>query len=106
MGKEQEYFFITVMERVDTDDLGWADTGDSRCWGFYRDKDTALRALHENWTDMEETIYEYAVLEGYTEGISHLTGYKQFFKFDIQRNGYFEIDLPKGYEHFAGFGIG
>ena len=104
--EEKEYFFITVMRRLDVTELGWPDTGTTRCWGFYCNKETALQALHENWTDMEETIYEYAVLEGYTEGISHMTGYQQFFKYDQEKDGYFEIDTPEGYKHFAGFGIG
>lgn len=102
----QEYYFITVFRRLDIDKLGWPDIGESRCWGFYCDKETAVKALHENWTDMEETIYHYAVLEGYNEGISHMTGYQQFFEFDADKNGYFEIDTPNGYEHFIGFSIG
>lgn len=104
--EKQEYFFITVFERLDIDSHGWPDNGAVRCWGFYSDKETALKAVHENWTDMEETIYEYAVIEGYNEGISHLTGYRQFFKFDKEKDGYVEIDIPKGYEHFNGFGLG
>lgn len=100
-----EYFFITVFEKMELDELGWPDTGASRCWGFYTDKDTAIQALHENWTNMEETVYKYAVLEGHLEGIAHLTGYQQWFKFDIEKKGYFEIEKPKPAEHFCGWSI-
>lgn len=103
---EQEYYFITVFCRADIDNLGWPDTGGRRTWGFYLEKETAIQALHENWTDMEETIYEYAVIEGFNEGISHATGYQQWFKFDEEKSGYFEIDTPSEYEHFSGWGIG
>lgn len=100
------YYFITVFEKLGLDENGFPDKGFSRCWGFYSDKDAAFQAVHENWTDMEETVYEYAVIEGYHEGISHYTFFRQFFKFDPDRNGYFEIDEPKGYEHFCSFSIG
>ena len=104
--QEQEYYFITVFEQFGVDKLGWPDTGCRRCWGFYCDKDTAIQALHENWTDMNETIYDYAVIEGYTEGIAHSTGYEQWFKFDVEKNGYFEIDKPSGADNFSCWSIG
>ena len=103
---EQKYYFITVFQRLKVDDLGWPDTGESRCWGFYSDRDTAFRAVHENWTDMEETIYHYAVIEEYREGISQPTLSRQFFEFDVDRGGYVEIDVPEGYEHVCSFAIG
>jgi hypothetical protein len=106
MFMDHEYFFITVFCKLGLDSCGWPETGGRRTWGFYRDKNTAIKALHENWTDMEETIYHFAVIEGYTEGISNMTGYSQFFEFDAAKGGYFEIDTPKGYEHFSGFGLG
>ena len=104
--EDKEYYFITVFEQFGLDELGWPDVGSRRCWGFYSDKDTAIRALHENWTDMNETIYDYAVLEGYTEGISHNTGYEQWFKFDVDKDGYFEIEKPLESRHFVNWAFG
>ena len=104
--EKEKYYFITVFEKIEADKLGWPNTGSSRCWGFYRQKDVALQALHENWTDMEETIYQYAVLEEYNEGISHATGYSQWFKFDDEKGGYFEIEEPECAKHFIGWSIG
>ena len=103
---EQEYFFITVFEKIESDELGWPKTGASRCWGFYRNKDTAIQALHENWTDMNETIYDYAVIEGYEEGIANLTGYQQWFKYDREKDGYFEIEKPEASKHFSAWSLG
>lgn len=103
--EDKVYYFITVFERFEADGF-WPDTGCSRTWGFYSDKETAIQALHENWTDMEETVYEYAVLEGFYEGISHGSGYEQWFKFDCERDGYFEIDKPKISEPFCYWALG
>lgn len=104
--EQKVYYFITVFEKLDIDEYGYPDTGSRRCWGFYCEKDTAFQTLHENWTDIEETVYGYAVIEAYHEGISHYAFFRQFFKFDRERNGYFEIDEPEGYEYFCSFSIG
>ena len=57
---------------------------------------------------MWETCYNYAILEPYYEGIS---GYvfnedRQFFKYNREKDGYFEIDEPEGFGHMVGFSIG
>lgn len=101
------YWFITVFEKVETD-RGWPDIGARRVWGFYTDKEVALKALHENWTDMWETCYDYAVLEPYYEGISGIGDRedRQFFEYDADKDGYFEIDEPREVRHVAGFAFG
>lgn len=105
---KQIYWFITVFEKAEIDKLGWPKTGTTRCWGFYKNKEDALDILHNNITDLWETCYDYAVLEPYYEGIS---GYNfdephQYFKYDKERNGYFEIDTPYRYGAVIGFSLG
>lgn len=106
MDNSKEYYFITVFEKLDLDNLQWPDVGNSRCWGFYVDKDKAFEVVKENWTDLNETIYDYAIIESYGEGISNYTGFRQFFKFDYDGKCYNEIEEPEGYEHFSGFALG
>jgi hypothetical protein len=43
---------------------------ESRCWGFYTSKKKAIKAVEENWTDMNEAgYYPYVVIESATEGL-------------------------------------
>lgn len=43
---------------------------DSRTWGFYYDLGKALKAVHENWTDLNECgFYDYAVIEPHDVGL-------------------------------------
>lgn len=104
---KRSYWFITVMEKIEPDERFLAKFGDKRCWGFYSNQNWALEALHTNATDMWETIYDYAVLEKYYEGISNEEmSSRQFFKYDRKRNGYFEIDEPECVKHLCSFSIG
>ena len=100
-------WFITVFQKVEPDDRWLAEFGAERCWGYYADRETAVQALHENWTDMNEYLYGYAVLEQFEEGISHYVwGSRQWFKFDYERGGYFEIEEPECVKHLSSFAIG
>ena len=100
-------WFITVFEKVELTKLGWPDFGCSRTWGFYSDREIAVQALHKNWTDMWETCYHYAVIEKYEEGISgYEFGSRKWFKFDEEREGYFEMEEPNCVKHVGSFALG
>ena len=101
-------WFITVFERVECDQKGFPDFGSSRCWGFYSDRGVAIRAVRENWTDMREGMYEYAVVEGFDEGISggHDPAESQWFKWDDENACYKEIEQPAVVAHCANWAMG
>lgn len=99
-------WFITVFEKREINHLGWPEYGCCRTWGYYHDHNTALQALHENWTDMWETIYDYAVLEEIGEGLCPTPESVQWFKYDHERDGYFEIEMPDGENGYTSFVLG
>ena len=99
-------WFITVFEKWEKDDRGWYEHGWWRTWGYYSDHDRALAALHENRTDMHEYCYFYAVLEKLGEGLMPRLESVQWFKFDVERNGYFEIEMPEGADTREAFALG
>ena len=98
------YWFITVFEEFD-DKYGIKGV---RTWGFYSNKEDALKVLEENRTDIWEYCYDYAVLEAYHEGIF---GYdfeegRQFFKYNQELNSYKPIEEPRKVKYYASFAIG
>lgn len=101
-------WFITVVEKLDADGYGdgLCDTGLRRTWGFYSDVNRAISALHNNETDMHEYFYDYAIIEEYDEGICNDMSNYQWFKWDDERDGYFEIDEPSCVSRMCCFGIG
>ncbi len=103
-------WFVTVFKygkQPKSNENLFSDITDSRCWGFYFNRDNAVNALHHNITDMHERLYNYAVIEGYREGIGHEVKEKrQFFKYDKERDGYFEIEEPEELKYLVSFSIG
>ena len=103
---EDIYWFITVF-------AGWSEETSNpicmRTWGFFKDKQAALTVLHNNMTDLWETVYTYAVLEPYYEGCigSYAFEYpRQFFKYNQEKDGYFEIAEPEVFAHSCSLALG
>lgn len=92
---------------------------DSRTWGFYYDLGKALRAVHENWTDLNECgFYNYAVIEphdvgllGIDKAISNTLWFKAEYKELKDKNGkpykcctgYKDCSTPPWAEHTVGW---
>ena len=66
----------------------------------------ATTALHENRVDMHEGCYEYAVIEKIGYGISANVEERQWFKWDKEKSGYFEVEEPECVRHLTNFAIG
>lgn len=99
-------WFITVVEKIEHDFTGFADTGDSRTWGFYFNKEDAVNVVKSNLTDIREFLYDYVVIEEYDEGIGNYTWNRQWFEWDNEEGGYVEIDEPEGVKNICCFALG
>lgn len=122
--KPQKYYFIAsvrdIMEELEPelkklrglpDDWKY-ENHEHRCWGFYLSKDRAIRAVTENWTDMNEAgYYKYAVIEPHYEGlINPIINEDIWFvaKYDKEKKiclGYERCERPKWAEHVCGWTI-
>ena len=98
---EQTYYFITVFRTYDEH-----GPHGMRCWGFYKDFSNAMATVRNNITDLWETIYDYAVIEEYYEGIGQTTFNHWFFKYNQKLDEYQQINQPEELRHYAGFALG
>ncbi len=96
-------YFITVFETVEPNDIEFES---KRVWGYYPEYEQAVNALYENKTDMHEGCYEYALIEKIGYGISACVEKSQWFKWNKEKRGYFEIEEPECVKHFTNFAIG
>ena len=84
---------------------------DKRTWGWFSELKDAKRAIKENWADMYEGDYEYAVIEKTAEGILHggRLPREWWFKWEgsWEKGGYKPGDFkPQEYHNVIGFGLG
>lgn len=87
-------YTITCFQKLEMDDKGRLRTGASRVFGFYTKREDAIQAMHENWCDMFEYLYQYAVVEAMKEGIHCDVDEEIWFQFDENKRGFFEIPKP------------
>ena len=99
-------YFITVFDKVEPSEKYGAEFGYQRTWGYYTEYETAANALHENITDMHEGCYGYALIEKFGPGIIAHCEERQWFKWDKEQRGYFEIEEPECVKHLVNFAIG
>ena len=99
-------FFIAGIEKKSIDSLGWLDTGDIRVFGYKETFEQAKKALNENWCDMHEHLYKYAVVEEIPSGIHPDVINRWFFEWNENKEGFFEIEEPKEFLEYCNFTIG
>lgn len=98
-------FFITVFEHLPSEEK-WLDIGNSDTVGYFDNYEDCKAALHTNRFDMHEGCYDYGVVEDISEGIYKYAKQRWFFKYDPDRDGYFEIEEPECFKHLCGFAMG
>ena len=76
---------------------------DTRCVGYVSDLDLAKEIIENNKYDLNETIYNYALIENIPEGIYQYDMNPLWFKFNELEGKYIECNKPK---NWAGFALG
>ena len=89
---------------------------DSRCFGYYLNKEEAITAVQENRCDLNEGIYNYIVIEKIGKGIHSITEEETWFEWfqtgEYLGEGHWEqIAKPQDTEHsetehFINYAIG
>jgi hypothetical protein len=98
-------YFITVFEKLPPND-DYCDCGATRCVGYYEKLESAEDTVKNNYGDIWETCYDYAVIENIEEGLYPMTVDRQFYKHNDEKDTYEPIDEPEVFKHYCNFGIG
>ncbi len=97
-------YFITCFQKYEIDKNGWIEIGCSRTFGYYNDRDVALEAVRDNWCDIQERIYRYAVVEYIEEGLHNPATDRCFFEWN-ESTKTFEAITPF-IDHFGNYAFG
>lgn len=100
-------YFITCVQQLAKDKLGWFDFGASRTFGYRETFESAKEALECNMCDMHEFLYKYAIVEKTGPYIHPDVEEIHFFEWDNERKGFFEMkEIPKDFEHICNVALG
>ena len=79
---------------------------DTRCVGYVSDLNLAKEIIKNNEYDLNETIYNYALIENIPEGIYQYDMSPLWFKFNELNEKYESCEIPECCKNNVGFGIG
>ena len=97
MEEIEGYYFITTLD---------SKKDDSRCVGYVRTFEEANLIVTENMYDLNETCYDYAVIEHIPFGIYHYDTEPKWYRYDEVLEKYVSIECPNKYKNQVGFSIG
>jgi len=82
---------------------GFPDTGGENYMGFYYDLDTAIKAMNENWADIQECCFRAGFVLCHFPGLYQSAGKEQriYFLWDEEKKGFFEAEEPNIFRHVA-----
>ena len=83
---------------------GFPDFGDSYIAGFYTDFETAKEDVEHNACDINETCYDYAIIEKVEEGLYRpaTKEARWLYQFNYLTKQYEPIDEPPFLQHICG----
>lgn len=97
-------FLITMFEDLSSEEGCFRKT--SRAVGFYKSLYQAEIAITNNYGDIREYLYDYAVLEEITEGLYPRLLDRKVYKFNEKTGKYDPIPEPRYLKHIYGMTIG
>ncbi len=106
--KPKTIYVITMCEKLEKDEeTGFPSFGSRFVPGWFANKDTAFDAVKQNASDINETCYDYAVIERIKEGLYSpaFKGERWIFKYNRETDTYEEIQEPDFLSHFCGFAM-
>ena len=99
-------FFITCFEKCNKDEHGCFDTGDTRTFGYFDNYKACTQALNENICDMHECLYKFAVIESIGQGIHPHAKEISWFRWNDEKQGFFEIEKPECTRNYSNYALG
>ena len=93
-------FTVGVIEKIDI------AKSIKRCVGYFKSFEEAEDVVKNNITDIYSCLYEYAVIEEFSDGLYPKAKSIHFYKYDEETNKYAEIYVPKEWENICNFTMG
>lgn len=71
--------------------------------GFYYELDTAIQAMNENWSDIQDHAFHSGLILCHFPGMYQcaVPDARMYFVWDKEKEGFFQQEEPKSFEHIA-----
>lgn len=87
--------------------FGIAYIGETRTVGYFTTLEEAKKCIEENWGDIQEHYYKYAVIEEVEDGLyKSINSESIWYKWSNTQDRYIQIDKPAQLSNEFGFTIG
>lgn len=99
----------TVMVMTDltiNDKTEFPEFGSTYLAGWFSEFEDAYSSVTDNCCDINETCYDYALIEECKEGLCNPSSKRWLFKYNQKKDRYFQIGEPAFMQKFCGFTIG
>ena len=105
--KQEPIFEIILFEnthdKISQDNNSFPDTGIEDWPGFYYELDIAIKAMNENWADIQDHTFYTGFILCHFPGLYQCAGTeaRMYFVWDEKKQGFFQQEEPKIFEHIA-----
>ena len=95
------YEILMLENPITTNKHGWPECGRMEPIGFYYEEDTALKAVRQNWCNINENgTYKAAIVQKKLPGLYPITQKRWYFVFDYDNMVYVDKQVPIALSHF------
>lgn len=96
-------YIITVYERMEKEEGNIPKLLHLTNIGWIASLDDAKEFVKKNVLDMWETCYNYAIISEVVEGLYKQPKQEFFYKYNMEKELYEEIERPEELKHLSGF---
>lgn len=101
------WFLTSILSKETVENNPHYKNLEQRTFGFYNHYYDAYKAVHENYGNMCECLYDYLVMEYIEEGIHPLSHKEEWFIFDTKLNRWVSLEkCPLEFEGLTNFALG
>ena len=95
------YEILMFTEPLHKDEKGFPAYGRSESVGFYYEEEIALKAVRQNWCNINDGgVYNAALVQKKIPGLYPITQKQWYFVFDYDNMIYVDKPIPKEMQHF------
>lgn len=84
-------YFITCIQKYEKKDNLNIDIGAYNTYGYFTNHKDAEDVVLQNMTDIQEGVYNFAIIEDIPEGLYSQAEFREFYKWDNEKREFYKL---------------